>query len=97
MTDAEHFLTSPNEISEDGALAFTSALWRYMTPTSPMPSVHDVVIGKFVASPNDHAAGILTGNWGLTTYILTDAAECAQGSETTAAIARADYYREFRS
>ena len=68
-----------------------------MTPTSPMPSVHDVVIGKFVANLNDQAAGITTGKWGLTTYILTEAAECSQGSETAGALARADYYRKFRS
>jgi len=37
---------------ESGILGFLSALWIYMTPRSPMPSMHEVATRFF--KPNQH-------------------------------------------
>lgn len=41
------FLENPDLVHEDGYLAFASALWVYMTPEDPRPSMHDVMTGFF--------------------------------------------------
>jgi len=43
--DSKVLLDSPERIANEGWLAFAAALWFYMTPQSPKPSMHDIVTG----------------------------------------------------
>ena len=66
---------NPSRVKEDGVLAFTSALWQYMTPTDPAPSAHDVVTGRWEPNASDLQNGI-GRSFGLTTQILYGEDEC---------------------
>lgn len=72
-----------------------SALWFYMTPQSPKPSMHQVVTGSFVPNESDIAAGISNG-FGATINIINGLKECNSGAvETTNAANRIDFYKSF--
>jgi hypothetical protein len=43
--DSSVLLNNPERVASEGWLAFASALWIYMTPVSPKPSMHDIVAG----------------------------------------------------
>ena len=44
-------LNDPDLMANDGYVAFVSALWYYMTPDNPKPSMHDVMTGFFIPNP----------------------------------------------
>ena len=72
-------------------LAFASALWVYMTPISPKPSIHDVVAGFWEPNSFDLANGLTIG-FGATINIL-DGSKC--GVVTADAQKRIEYYNGF--
>lgn len=96
--DSAKLLTAPGAVATDGFLAFASALWVYMTPVSPSPSMHDVTVGNW--KPNDKDTLIPAASaFGATTDIISGGVDCADGAattadspETAAAIARGAYY-----
>lgn len=53
LTDKSILLNDPGKVASDGILAFESALWFYMTPQSPKPSMHDVTTGYYNPSAYD--------------------------------------------
>jgi hypothetical protein len=55
-------LAQPELLEADPTLAFTTALWFWMTPQSPKPSCHAVMTGGFTPSPADLAAGRQPGS-----------------------------------
>ena len=55
LYDKMNLLEKPAELSHDGFLSFGSALYTYMTPVSPAPSMHEVMTGFYVPNPNDQA------------------------------------------
>ena len=74
-----YFLYFPDTVADYGHPAFTSALWRYMTPNSPNPSVHDVVIGRWEPNSSDNEAGI-TRSFGTSINILYGSDECGSNA-----------------
>lgn len=62
-------------------LALASALWFYMTPASPKPSMHDVVVGHWVPNAADTAAGLTVG-LGALVNIINGGIECGSGTES---------------
>jgi len=44
--DKQNIMKNPENL-ESGILGFLSALWIYMTPRSPMPSMHEVATGFY--------------------------------------------------
>jgi len=46
-------LKSPEIVSSDAHTAFSAAIWFYMTPQEPKPSMHDVVTGFWVPNSYD--------------------------------------------
>jgi chitinase len=44
-------LATPELVSTDGAVAFKTALWFWMTPQSPKPSAHAVMTGGWTPRP----------------------------------------------
>ena len=47
LEDKMTLLNNPKLVATDGKYSFMSALWFYMYPQSPKPSMHDVVLGFF--------------------------------------------------
>lgn len=43
-------LNDPEQLATDGELSFMSALWYYMYPQSPAPSMHDALLGFYEPS-----------------------------------------------
>ena len=46
-------LENPDLVHEDGQVALAYALWFYMLPQDPKPSMHDVITGFFVPNEKD--------------------------------------------
>ena len=88
------FLKHPEKVVGDSYTAFSSALWFYMTPQSPKPSMHDVMSGLFKPNAVDAAQGI-KGGFGSAINILNGGVECGSGSENAKAANRGAYYKEF--
>ncbi|KAG8501589.1 hypothetical protein CXB51_003911 [Gossypium anomalum] len=71
-------LNNPDLLSSDPTISFKSAFWFWMTPQSPKPSCHDVVVGAWSPSGSDQAAGRVPG-YGVITNIINGGLECGKG------------------
>ena len=60
---------------EDDLMYITSALWLYMTPFPPAPSIHDVVVGNFEPSEADMYYGMYP-YFNITHLIRNGTEEC---------------------
>ena len=86
-------LSNPALVATDPVVAFRTALWFWMTPQSPKPSCHDVMVGRWTPSAADTAAGRLAG-FGTTVNIINGGLECNR--PTPPAVAdRLGFYRRF--
>lgn len=88
-----YLLENPDLVHTDAFTVFTSALWFYMTPQSPKPSIHDVATGFMVPTQADINAGF-TATFGTTINIINGGQECG-GWLDDRAQDRADYYEAF--
>ena len=68
-------LIDPDLVATEGEHAFGSAIWFYMTPANPKPSMHEVVTGFFTPNSVDTSVGI-TATFGATTNIINGGIEC---------------------
>ena len=82
--DSAKLLTAPGDVATDGFLAFASALWVYMTPVSPAPSMHDVTVGAFKPNAKD-TTGNITATFGATTDIISAGSACKNDVATDTA------------
>lgn len=73
-------LEDPDRVAQEGWLALAGAIWFYMTPQTPKPSMHDIVVGHWDANSLDLAAGITTG-FGATVNVINGAMECRGSTE----------------
>merc|ERR1712061_98551 len=87
-------LENPDLVHTDAYTVFTAAIWFYMTPQSPKPSMHDVMTGYMVPTAADEGAGI-KATFGATTNIINGGHECGKGTETPQSSHRMEYYKEF--
>jgi basic endochitinase B len=86
-------LGNPDLVTSDGALAFETALWFWMTPQAPKPSAHDALLGIWQPSDTDRAAGRAPG-FGMTVNIINGGLEC--GAPTDARVEdRIRFFRHF--
>lgn len=69
-------------MSTDPVVAFKTAIWFWMTASSP--SCHAVMTGGWTPSAQDRDAGLLPG-YGMTTYILYGGAESPECNRTSQA------------
>jgi len=51
--DKNILLTDPSKVATDGYLSFASAMWIYMTPSSPKPSMHEIMTGFYEPNESD--------------------------------------------
>lgn len=72
-------LTNPDLVTTDGTVAFKTGVWFWMTPQSPKPSCHDVMIGKWTPTSADMAAGRVPG-FGMTINIINGGLECSKAT-----------------
>lgn len=73
-------LNNPDLVSADGAIAFMTALWFWMTPQSPKPSCHDA---------------IRTSGFGMTINVINGGIECGKGQVTPQAKHRIQLYEQY--
>ncbi|KAE8689580.1 Endochitinase 1 [Hibiscus syriacus] len=71
-------LNNPDLLTSDATISFRSAFWFWMTPQSPKPSCHDVVVGAWTPSGSDQAVGRVPG-YGVITNIINGGLECGRG------------------
>ena len=84
-------LNTPGRVANEGWLAFASALWIYMTPISPKPSMHDIAVGNWQPSSADITNGLKLG-FGATISVISGGEEC--GTWNQKAKWRTTYYDE---
>ncbi len=89
----EPLLAQPELITSDGAIAFRTGLWFWMTAQAPKPSAHDVMIDAWQPSADDQAKGRAPG-FGMTINIINGGLEC--GQPTNAKVEdRVGFYQRF--
>jgi chitodextrinase len=93
FNDVNVLLRDPDRMAREGWLAIASAIWFYMTPQSPKPSMHDVVVGLWKPNAADRAAGLEAG-FGVTINIINGGVECGGRVEVQQAQNRIKYYQE---
>ncbi|GAB4817844.1 hypothetical protein N2152v2_004890 [Parachlorella kessleri] len=77
-------INNPGLVSSDPVVSFKTALWFWMTPQSPKPSAHDVMIGRYQPTADDVAAG-RAPSFGWTTLIINGGIECGFSTPPQAA------------
>jgi len=82
-------LANPERVASEGWLAFASAIWIYMTPMSPKPSMHDIMAGFWQPNPSDTTIGFKLG-FGSTINVINGKEEC--GKTNLKATWRTSYY-----
>lgn len=89
----EPLLAQPELVATDGAIAFRTGLWFWMTAQSPKPSAHAVMTGQWQPNADDMAKGRTPG-FGMTINIINGGLEC--GQPTNAKVAdRVGFYQRF--
>jgi chitinase len=86
-------LRDPDLVTRDGEVAFTTALWFWMTAQPPKPSAHDAVLGRWIPSSEDVAAGRAPG-FGMTMNIINGGLECGIPADASV-LDRIRFYRHF--
>lgn len=76
--DQHVLLKDPDMVAQDPYLAFASAIWFGLTPQSPKPSMHDIIVGHYVPGDLEKAAGITAG-FGATVHVINGGIECGAG------------------
>ena len=71
-------LDDPISLFDDDVMFMASAMWKYMTPNPPAPSVHDIVVGHYQANMQDDYEGLKTGAF-LSTTVALHNEECRDG------------------
>lgn len=71
-----NLLSNPDLVKTDGAIAFQTALWFWMTPQPPKPSCHDVMTGGWTPNSDDASKGRAPG-FGMTINIINGGLECS--------------------
>ena len=95
LDDKMNLVDSPEDVSKTGFLAFASAMWTYMTPVSPKPSMHEITTGFFKPNTYDTDVGI-SADFGATINVISDGSECNSGTTISdASKARAEFYSNF--
>jgi hypothetical protein len=87
-----NILAQPYLVSQDPILAFKSSLYFWTSGSDTIPSIHEVLIGKWKPSTADQEAGRKPG-FGVTIDIINGGLEC--GKVTPQAQNRVKYFKQF--
>lgn len=89
--DKNVLLANPERVIEDGALAFQTAIWFWMTPQFPKPSAHDVMVGNWEPTSFDLENNRIPG-FGVTVNIINGGLECGSGTEKSKVLSRIGHF-----
>ncbi len=89
--DVTVLLNNPEKVA-DTWLNLASAVFFYVYPASPKPSMLHVVDGTWQPNAHDESLGISPG-FGATTNVINGGIECGHGYEKPQSVNRVDYYR----
>ena len=95
-TEAEVLLREPNRVATEGWLAISSAMYFYMSPRNPKPSIHDTVVGRWLPNENDITGGRKQG-FGVSINIINGGLECGGTTEKATAKNRREYFEAIAS
>lgn len=71
-----------------------SAIWFYMAPQPPKPSMHDIVTTRWKPSQGDIAGERVPG-YGVTVMVINGGVECGGDAEMAQTVNRIQYFRAF--
>jgi chitodextrinase len=91
--DVTVLLNDP-ELVADTWLNLASAVFFYVYPQPPKPSMLHVIDGTWQPNETDRTAGLIPG-FGVTTQIINGGVECGGSSENIQSRNRINYYRGF--
>ena len=91
-TQMEVLLRDPEKVAEEGWLALASAMYFYMTPREPKPSIHDTVVGRWQPSQKDVEINNIRKGFGVAINIINGGVECGGAAEVAQAKNRKDYF-----
>jgi chitodextrinase len=94
MTGDVHTLLDHPELVADTWYNLASAVFFFVYPQPPKPSMLFVVDGTWQPNESDVANGLVAG-FGVTTNIINGGVECGGASEHEQSLNRIAYYREF--
>ncbi|WP_415635272.1 glycoside hydrolase family 19 protein [Paraphotobacterium marinum] len=93
FNDVSVLLNSP-ELVADSWLNLSSAIFFYMNPQPPKPSIYLVVEGVWKPNSSDLSRNLKVG-FGVTTQIINGGVECNKGEELSQSLSRISYYESF--
>lgn len=73
-------LHHPELLSQNETIAWSAAMWYWMTPAKTRPSPHDIMIGKWVPTKVDTLA-LRKPGFGMTINVKTGDEECGHGDD----------------
>jgi len=92
--DKSVLLDQPEIVAQDGKIGYMTAILFWMTPQSPKPSAHDVIVNKWKPTKADMAKGLGSRGFGVTIMVL-NGLEADQGeTEGSGVKRRAGHYRD---
>ncbi|TYP72431.1 chitinase [Paenibacillus methanolicus] len=68
--DKNVLLRNPEIVAADGKIGYMTAILFWMTPQTPKPSGHDVMVGKWKPAPEHKAKGLWQPGFGVSTMVL---------------------------
>lgn len=80
---AVDLLSNPDLVKTDGVIAFQTALWFWMTPQPPKPSIHEAITELWNPSDEDIRLDRKPG-FGMTINIINGGKECGKGGNDKA-------------
>lgn len=96
--DKSILLNTPELVSTDAKISLMTAVWFWMTPQSPKPSAHDVMVGNWMPTQDEIALNRLPG-LGMTINIINGGVECGTNSDSEKLQVqdRINYYKRYAS
>nr|WP_318382877.1 glycoside hydrolase family 19 protein [uncultured Enterobacter sp.] len=91
--DVRPLLDKP-ELVADSWMNLASAVFFFVYPQPPKPSMLHVIDGTWVANDHDKANGLVPG-FGVTIQIINGGVECGGAEENAQSVNRINYYKEF--
>ena len=83
-------LKDPDMVAREGNVAMAAALWFFMTPQDPKPSMHDVMIGNYKPNAIDSSKNF-KASFATTINILNGGLECGRPGNDKV-LKRGEYY-----
>lgn len=92
--DKNVLLKKPEQLAADGKTGFMTAILFWLTPQSPKPSAHDVMVGKWKPTKDQAAKGLKPAGFGITIMVLNGLEANLGETEGTGVKRRAGHYRD---